>query len=208
VSVPVFSDASTFIEGTISVDDNDESRLSRILVAYNLPDGVTAPRVAEDFTEIRVEIDVDSEEREYYGDKKTRVVLSPWIQPLDVGTATYYTAHMLSRFRRGIRILTAQVEVKDDDVSLGDIVTLDTAHVQDEFGANVAADSYVIKKRPLGDNKLLMEFWDTGIYDRVFFWSAAAADYTAATDAEKEYGYWSDTKGMLGSPLEKGYVWW
>lgn len=207
-TVPTITDDDNIIADSVSVNDNDESRLTRVIVAYNLPADVTEPRVAEDFAEVRAEVDVDSEEREYYGDVRTRIVLSQWIQPLDEDTAAYFTSHMLARFRHGIRVVTAQLEIQDDDIDLGDVVNLDTEHVQDAFGNNVAADAYVIKKRPVADNRFLAEFWDTGIYERVGFWSGAIADYTAATDAEKEYGYWTDDQGMVGSPLEKGYTWW
>lgn len=217
------TDDANLIAGSISVDDNDESRISRALVAYNLPDGEKAEE-AEDFDRIRIELDVDLEEREYYGDKRLRAVLSEWLQPVPLSgesilpasnaqqsqLAEYFTAHILDRFRYGARILRARLELKDDDIGLGDFVQVNTRHIQDVHGNNLNSIMQVVKKtRDKSGRWLAIECLDTGLFKRYGFFAADAAPvYGSATPQDKTSGYFTDANGMVGSPLEPGYHFW
>lgn len=209
VTLTTLDDDSNFVAGTISVDDNDESRVSRCLIAYHLPPSVTSASVAEDFLEVRVDIDVDSEEREYYGEPRLRVLLDQWVMPLDFATAAYFTSHIISRFRHGARMMSAALEIKDDDVELGDFVQVNTKHVQDSFGNNLNSIMQIMKKRAVGDNRFAVDMLDTGLYHRYAFYSAPGLpDYPSATTAQRQYGFYGDANGKVGSPLEYGYYYW
>jgi hypothetical protein len=202
------SDDANHVLGTIETDDNDEDRISRVLVAYNAPPG-TSPTKAEDYLEIRIELDVDSEEREYYGEPRLRALLTPWIKPLDTATAAYFTSHILARFRHGARVFKCEVEVKDDDIKIGDFIRVNTKKIQDFHGNPTNSVMHVIRKRPIDDNRIDIECLDAGLYHRYGFWSGPAVPvYTSASASEKVYGFWGDTNGMVGSPLELGYHWW
>ena len=209
-TLTTLDDDSNFVAGTISVDDNDESRISRVLIAYNLPTSASSQySVAEDFLEVRVDLDVDSEEREYYGDKRLRSILDQWLQPLDSKSAESFTTHILMRFRHGARMLSAQLEIKDDDIEIGDYVRVNTEHVQDVHGANLNSVMQVLKKREVRDNRILIDLLDTGLYHRYgFFAGAGLPVYTSATTAQKDYGFFGDAVGKVGSPLELGYHFW
>lgn len=207
-SATALTDESNLVADTISVDDNDEARLTGVLLAYNVPAAIENPSSAEDFLEVNVAIDIDSEEREYYGDQRRRSLFTQWLRPGDTATASFYTIHMLERFKHGARIVSWESEVRDDDILLGDDVTVETDSIQDAHGNRRTNKLIITKKRPLSENRILFEGIDTGLYARVGFWSGSISDYSSASSAEKEYGYWSNTLGQVGSPLEPGYVWW
>lgn len=205
------TDDANIIAGTFAIDDNTEARLSRVLVAYDLT--VDGGEKAEDYDKVRVELDVDSEERELYGDQRLKVVLSKWLQDSEAGfdssiTAEYFTSHIIARFRHGPRIVTTQLEVKDDEIEIGSRIRVNSDLIQDAHGNALPSFMDVIKKRQIADNRFSIEALDhTSAFGRPFFYAPnGTADYTAATEAEKRYGFLSDPQGFVGSPLEIGYV--
>ena len=206
------TDDANLIVNSIEVDDNDESRISRALVAWELPeDG--SPDTAEDFNQVRIELDIDSEEREFYGDRRLRVLLTEWLQqgaddPNAAFNAAYWTGHLLSRFRHGSRIIRAKLEIKDDDVQVGDYVRVTTDHIQDSFGNQLPTEFHVTKKKRDGD-RIQIEGLDTGPFARTWFYAAdATPDYDSASDEEKRYGFLSDDKGMVGTPKVPAHIAW
>jgi hypothetical protein len=212
-TITTITDDANLIAGSISVDDNDESRVSRVLVAYHLPVGESAD-TAEDFEKIRIELDVDSEEREFYGDRRLDAVLSQWLQPVTASgisteseIAKYFTQRVLSRFRYGARRLTASLEIKDDDIEVADVVRVNTSHIQDADGDNLNAEMHVTKKKRVGGGRVELEFLDTGRNKRPGFYTDAGYPvYGSATDDQKRRAFYADTRGNVGSPSVPGYV--
>jgi hypothetical protein len=202
------SDSDNIVAGSISVDENTESRVSRALIAYDLIPGESPDSVAS-FSKARIELDADAEEREYYGQSKLKVVLSQWMQAQDEVSAAYFTSHLLSRFRHGTRLVTFRAEVKDDDIQIGSLVTVTTSHVQDTFGNPLASKMIIVRKTQISDNEIEFQAEDSGLYHRYGFYAHdAAADYGAATAVEKEHGYYADANGFVNGGTERGYHYW
>ena len=204
----VIDDDSNLIAGSISVDDNDETRISRALIAYNLPAG-SSPDSTDDFNQIRIELDEDAEERQYYGEARLKIILTEWLQPSGGTSAEYFTTHLIERFRHGARLLRAKLEIKDDAVGLGSYIQVNTKHIQDVHGNNINSIMQVVKKKQLDDRTFEIEALDTGLFHRYFFWAPdGLPDYTSATDDNKKYGYYSDDRGFVGTPVVPAYDWW
>jgi hypothetical protein len=195
------------IADTIQTDDNEESRLSRTVIGYDLTSGEEGDEL-DDYKRVLIRIDVDAEEREFFGEDRIKIILSEWIQPNDSPLAEYITFHLINRFKQGARRLIARFELKDEDILLGSFVTIDTDHFQDAHGNSLDSKMHVIKKKTAGRNQLEMEFLDLGLLDLTAFWTPDAhPDWSASTAAEREYGYWTDDEGFIptGNP---GYHWW
>jgi hypothetical protein len=202
------TDDANIIAGSVSVDDNDESRISRALIAYNLPAGGSADST-DDFTNIRIELDEDAEERQNYGEARLRVILTEWLQPSGGPSAEYFTQHLIERFRNGARLFSAKLELKDDAIGLGAYIQVNTKHVQDVHGNNLNSIMQVTKKKQLDDGTFEIEALDTGLLGRYGKYTPDGfADYTSATDTQKSYGYYSDDRGFVGSPVVPGYLYW
>lgn len=203
------TDDSNLIAGSIEVEDNEEeTRISRAVIAYNLTVGEQGDDIA-DYQEVRVELDIDAEEREYYGEPKLKQILSKWLRPGDTASAAYFTSHILDRFRHGARVLRARLEIKDDDIQLGDFVKVNTGHIQDAKGNNLQSIMQVVKKKPVSDGVLQIECLDTGLFRRYWFYALdGLSDYASATEANKEYAYHADDNGLVGSTGEAGYLSW
>jgi hypothetical protein len=200
------TDDANIVAGSVTVDDNSESRLSRVLLAYDPTVAGTAGDV-KDFSKIRVELDIDVEERTYYGEPRLEVILDQWIRATDKQTPRFVTSHLIERFRHGSRLVSFEVEIKDDGVSVGDYVQVDTDRIQDVHGNNLNSVMYVLKKKPVRDNRIRLDCLDTGLFHRPFMYAPDGnADYDAATDTEKKSGYLSDDNGFVGTPKVFGYV--
>ncbi len=219
VTATALDDDNALIADTVSVDDNNESRISRCIVGYNRPDGVDIQKV-EDFDQVRIELDVDLEEREFYGDKRLHAILSEWFQPTpnsgesiipnqrpasEAAMVVYFTQRLISRKRHGQRILSAKLPIKYDDLQLGDPVTITTDDVQDVHGAPLASTFYVSKKKRDGQ-RLEFDFVDMGLAARAGFYNNTdMTAYGAASAERRKRAYYSDASGLVGSPKVPGY---
>ena len=208
-TITEFTDDSNYVAGSISVEDDLEERLSRVVVAYDLPAGSDGEKPS-DFNEVRVSIDIDAEEREFYGKDRLKTILSLWIRPGDTQFAGYFAQHLLARFRHGTRSIMSKHEIKDDDIDLGDVGRTTTQMVQDAFGNTKSSLGIVVKKKPLARQKQIqLEVLDQGLLNSTGFWTDSGfPDFGTATDDQKRRGFWTDTRGFLGSPKELGYHWW
>jgi len=216
-TVTTWTDGANFIAGSLAIDHNNESRISRAVIAWNLTDGADAGDI-QNYQQVRVELNIDLEEREYYGDKPIKVLLSQWIKDFTTesglgqrtasGVAADFTRHILDRFGNGTRILTGKVEIKDDDIGLGAYVLVQTDDILDEHGDQATLEMMVTKKKYVSDNVIQVELVDTGIFRRYWFYAPdGQADYGSATATEKQYGYYSDDNGFTGT-RDPGYVAW
>jgi hypothetical protein len=212
VTATVVTDDNAMLANTLSVNDHNESRISRALVAYHLPEGESAD-TPEDFEKIRIELTPSLEARDFYGDKRLQAVMSQWFQPVTAsGISTeaevvrYFTQRIVSRKRHGQRILTTKLPLQYDDLNLGDPVQVTTDRVQDVHGNPLSSTFYVAKKKREG-TRLEFEFVDMGLSERAGFYNNTDLTvYTSASDRRKLDGYYSDDNGFVGSPKVKGYA--
>ena len=215
------TDDSHFVQDTIEINDNDESRVSVVQVAYDLAPGESGSKV-EDYQKRRVRVDANAVSRAGYGDLRggrdeerlqvaIKTILSKWIRPGDAVTADRLTSRWLSRYRNGVRILSAALEIKDDAIALGDFVLVTTARLQKPSGAvDAQRQMHITKKKRAGPGRLEVEMIDTGLFRRYMFIAPAGhPDYDAATPAQRRYGFiGSAGVNLVGTMKEDGYYIW
>lgn len=219
VTPTVIDDDNALIAGTIEVEDNNASRISRALVAYSLPDGADAD-VPEDFDQVRIELTPDLEDRDFYGDKRLQVVMSEWFQPTpnsgesiipnqrpdtEAAVVVYFTQRIISRKRHGQRMLKAKLPLKYDDLQLGAPVQITTDRIQDVHGNPLSSVFFATKKKR-ETVRLEFDFLDMGLAARAgFYTDAGYGVYTAETADHQRRGFYSDDNGFVGSPKVRGY---
>jgi hypothetical protein len=192
----------------VKVDDNDESRLTAVLGAWSLIAGESGDSTT-DYARIVLRFDRDRESPGWYGERRLKTILSKWIQIDDEATMLNATAHLLNRFQDGVRVLKVKLEMRDDDLVLGQYVSVDTARLQQPDGSRKARQMMIVKKRPPRDGRVAVEALDLGILQRVWFYAPdGLPDYDSASDEQKRTAYLSDTQGLVGSPTEPGYNSW
>jgi hypothetical protein len=198
------------IAGSIKVDDNDEdSRVTRALVAYSLAaDG--DPEKIGDYQEVIVRVDTNVESDGYYGEKKLKTFLSQWVRASDTATVGKLLKHYLSRFRNGARLVSFALERKNDSVKVGDFVKITTEKVQNAHGTAVSGRvMQVLSKKRAGQGRQEHEVLDTGLMRRYgFIGAVGAAGYGAATYEEKRRAYIGDADNNVVGDGEEGYSIW
>jgi hypothetical protein len=198
------------IAGSIEVDDNDEdSRVTRALVAYSLAaDG--DPEKIGDYQEVIVRVDTNVESDGYYGEKMLKTFLSQWVRASDTATVGKLLRHYLSRFRNGARLVSFALERKNDSVKVGDFVKLTTEKIQDAHGtAFPGRVMQVLSKKRAGQGRQEYETLDTGLLRRYgFIAPAGQANYGTATYEEKRRAYIGDADNNVVGDGEDGYAIW
>lgn len=210
VTLTEITDNENILRNTVSVDDNEESRLTRVVVGYDLLAGEAGSDLAG-YQKIHVRVGADEEATGSYGDKRTKVILCPWLRVTDTATINKLTAHIISRFRNPARRVNFDLELKDDGIECGDFVNLTTAHVQTASGASDGPRIMeVLSKQRNDDGTLSFELLDTGIIRRYWFIAPAGQpDYDSATAAQKRYAYiGTATQNLVGTLKESGYFFW
>ncbi len=207
-TIVVLDDDSNIVEDTLTIDDADESRLTRAFLAFDL-DPAEDGNAPEDYNLIEVYIALDEEEEAYYGEQLARVILTEWLRATDLLNPGQLVSRIVNRFRFGARMFKLSLEVKDDSIKVGQTVEIRTDKLQ-KFDGSVDPRFAVIIKKKRGRR--------LGVFDldaiempfaRVFFWAPDGLPvYDSSTDANKRYGYYSDDQGLVGTVKELGYHYW
>jgi hypothetical protein len=206
-TLTVLTDDSNLVDGTIEIDDSDETRLTRGLLAWDLAAGEDGDK-PEDFDQVQVHIFLDEEEDPYYGEQRARLILSEWLRDTDQDNPALLISRIVSRFRYGARIFNLSLEIKDDAVKVGSAVQIETDKIQKFDGTCDPRVAIVTRKKRKSGGTFDIEATEMG-FARVMFWAPdGLPDYTAATTANKRSGYYTDDQGLVGSPKELGYFWW
>lgn len=211
VTLTTLTDGENLLKNSIEIDDNKESRFTICLVAYDLIAGADGKKLA-DYQKVIGRGDVDGLQPSGYGDRRTRVILSPWIRSNDSATPSRLAVHMLGRFKNGARKVKGRLEVKDDALKCGDFATLMTSRIVRFDGAS---DSRIMeiqsKERDPVDHTLTLLMQDTGLIKRYMTIAPAGTpDYNSQSAAQKRYGsigsaFVGTVGNKVGTLKEDGY---
>jgi hypothetical protein len=208
VSLPTLTDDANLLADSISVDDNDESRLTRVIVAYDLATGAKGDTVG-DYNDGVVEVEPELESVAGYGEQRMKIILSQWIGINDSATATKAAAHILGRYRQGVRKVAAAIDLKDDTVKTGDFVLVTTKRLQKATGATDSnRQMLVVSKEPQDDGTINLQLVDAVLPGRPGFIAPAGyPDYDSASFDQRRYCY-IGTAGAnkVGAASDDGYT--
>ena len=159
------TDDEHLIAESVSISHDHEDRVTRVVLAYALTAG-TDPEDIANYT-VDLHIDLDSEDRIYYGgDFREKRILSQWIPAADTFSAGYFGPRILGRYKHGTRTISGRLEIKDDDIEIGDYIIVDTEQISDAFGVNLAPVAIMTKKQETAGNQIEFEalivedFWE------------------------------------------------
>lgn len=198
------ADDENLVADSVAIDDNQESRITRVRYAWDLSVGKSGDKI-EDYGRGLLLVGGDEEGSEFYGDKRQRVVLNRGLQGFDDSVARQVGRRLLLRFRRGVRAVTCRVEIRDDPAQVGDFIALTTERLMDEHGNGVSGRLMMItQKKRLSESLLELEMLDAGLSLATFF--AAPAGLPAwdnATPDQRRYGFAADSQGTVGERFEE-----
>jgi hypothetical protein len=207
------TDTVNIVKGSIEVDDNEQSRVTRALIGYDQAAGTDGSSLA-DYQQIIEVVDGNAEASNFYGAPRTKVFLNQWIRNGDTATPGKLLNHYLGRFHQPSRRVSFSVELKDEAIKVGDFVQLTTARIQKPDGTpdgpRVMA---VLKKQRKDDGTIALETQDTGLIVRTaFFTPSGYPSYDSATVNQRRYGFFgtkiANGKAIVGAAGDDAYYFW
>ena len=212
-STKTITDAENIIFRSASYAGNKESRFTEVYVYFDPDPREPDPSEPDDFNKVIVAADVATA---LASGPKAKVILSKWIFRNAEGTAT--SGRLVSRFKRGARIATWGLDLKDAAAfNLGDILELDSGDVPVKSGTSAVRGKtnwQVIQKRFMRRAGRIeakgLEF--SGLRYAIISPDEdletapdAFPDFPAASAAERAYGFIGDAAGLVNAGTESGY---
>jgi hypothetical protein len=206
------SDSANFIKDSVKVNQNKGSRLTRAYAFWDRRALLTTG-TEQQYMRREIAVDVEAESNNGYSVSKEKFYPLRWFSFLNQQEETvsnYLHATMVRRVWRQkdpLPILTADVGMKDSDVLTGDFVKVTTNAIQDSAGNPLSRGTFEIIKRDPKDKAITLTLLRV-CPRKVAFWAPEGLpEYASATDADKEYGYFCNERGVMDN--EDGpYCFW
>ena len=210
--VTSIDETSNIIEKSQSLIDDPAKRITRaiILWAPNTDDPGDDPN---NYDRVGGDIDAEAEAPQSYGDIIPSVFNDSWTSR-DAGH--YYilsiATRLVARLRSGERRLTFQMELKDENLEVGDHLIIATRY-DTGLGVNLGVPTgsvyFVISKKYAKANIIEYVALDTSYFQKYAFIApdSVTDDYGSATATDKFYGYWGrqEDNHIGDNFLEDGY---
>ena len=204
-----FTDEAGIVLDSGKVDLNDSSRISRITVYWN-KSSLGKVDDSDSYNRIDQFIDADAEGVNEYNGEQEKVFYSRWLNE-GLDTEENLNNYILANFSRQLfRLRDAQTkytfkaEIKDQEVKTGDFAKITTNDMQEIDGNPVTERIFQIIRREPGDDEIDLKVIAMPKKRIAFFAPAGTPDYSSASGAEREYGFFSgaDEKMPAG---DQGY---
>lgn len=209
-SIQVLDDEANIIEDSLSIQEKPEDRKSRAIYYYNYDYNLkTLDRrdSIENYQNVFINIDVDAESEQEYNEIKPFNFFADFVNQQT--WAETNASLLLSKYVDTPRYCTIQLDAKDGALWIGDVVDINTRTDQNFDGSANTSRWQIISAQETISGELitytLQSFQFTG---RFGYWTSDNYPvYTAATQEQKDNGFfWSDDDGLMSDGTE-GYKW-
>lgn len=200
------SDEQSIIDNSGSIDLNDKSRITRLLLYW---DKSTLGKIDDvnEYNRLDIALDADAEGVNEYNETIEKKQFCRWIRSgliQEEVLAEYILvtlARQLFRQRDARPLVAVDVELKDSGLLTGAFVRMDSDEMVNTDGTALAGQGFQIVKREMKGNKVSLKLAALPPERLGFIAPDTAADYDAATAVEKEYAYITDDTGLIdGAP--------
>jgi hypothetical protein len=207
-----WDDDSTVIDGSGRVDLNPDSRISKVILRWDRT-ALGDEDKAENYRQVDVSVIADAESANDYGEPAEEEIFCRWLrsdylQEEKVDSfIRAFTARRVLGHRDALPLLDFEVYVKDGAVRTGAMVryTGDELLLPDGTPLDQALFE-VVKRHPKG-HKLGYRLLKMPGHRVAFFAPAGTPAYTAASEAQREYGFFCDENGLMSNG-DQGYKFW
>lgn len=197
------------VGNSVSLTEKPDQRISRVAIYYNRKNPVEDEDDITNYSNVRIQIDGESESEFLYNESSTKIIYSRWIRT-DI-QAIQVATRLLSAFASTPKYLNFSVDAKDGDINVADVLNVTIDQLQDQFGSTASELFQVISLNEADyshriDLKL-RQF--TFQITRAGFWTENdQVNYSDATEADKITGnmWWSDDNGLMPNG-DDGYNW-
>lgn len=198
-----WNDDEHIIDGSVSVDLNEDSRITRVVMYWD-KDAIGDLEEQASYARMDMAIDGDAESANEYNGTEKKEIWCRWLHP-DCGTSEeldFWTDEFLGRYlmnrRDAAPLITLEVKQKDSGVKTGEYIKLTTDELCDVDGSDISDARFRVVKREQKENgKYEYKLERMPKKKIALFNDIGASDWEDATEAELEYGYFGDSYGDL-----------
>jgi len=205
-------EGENILAGSCKVDRNADSRISRAFVYW----GKKAIKTTEEDNDYRrrdIGVDAEMEGENAYNAPKEKKYACRWLRLEDQQEeiiAAYLAAAVKRRVWRQkdpLPAVTVEVGLKDEHILTGHHVLLSHSALLNTDGSSFSNVPFEVLQRDPKDRKISLKLQMLCKRRVAFFAPADAPDYTAASIAQREYGYFCNTREKMPDESE-AYCFW
>jgi len=205
------TDGGNIVDNSASVDFNEKSRLTRMLIYWHKSVlGKKDDPAAFD----RLDIAVDAEAEASYGDVVEKKVFCRWIDPItnEEDSAETYVKNLgmrqVRRSRDAQPLIALSLSLRDLGIKTGDHVRLDTDELVKFNGDPITNEIFQVVKRELQDDfSLKVSLLRVSTRRLALIAPDGYPNYLTATDAQKEFGFITLDTGVMENEDAGYYIW-
>jgi len=207
----VYTDDENIIANSDSIDLNASSRKSRVSIYW---DKIATGKDDEvsSYAKLDIAIDADGESENMYDEVIEKKIFCRWLRTdyMDENLISRYVANLSKRVLRLLKnpqpIYTFAVELKDSQVKTGDFVRITTDKILDVYGAPLSRHVYQIIKREQKGNRIILKALQYPGQKICFIGPNTLPEYSDADEAEKEYGFISNSEYRMNDNSYGYYI--
>ena len=140
---PTINDDTAIVGDSIDVDEDPKSLATQFWCYLDLSWPLADTKLLKSYRVINVAADLEQESPEAYGRQAIREIRSRWLYRASVGVAAEIGTIQIRQNSEIRKILTWEMDPKDDDYWVGDVVGISTKYVQ-AFDGTPDARNYLI----------------------------------------------------------------
>lgn len=192
-TIPSLNDNGNFIKDSLVVQHLPEKRITRSWVHYRKVD-YSEGNEASNFSGHKLTVNSNEESDDLYGSIKQRVIFGEWLQA--ASRANAIANRMASRFAEMPKLITFELDAKDEGYSIGELIKIDTRELVDADGSNLVYQAQIIELSEIEYGTRYRYRAMTATFASRYGFIADSTsspiigDYTTETEAnQKAYGY-------------------
>ena len=196
------TDDNAFIRDSIAVDLNPDSRKSRVSLHWDVK-GSGDPKQVEDYLKHNIAIDGEAESAEAFNEIAEEVLRARCISTGTVADddlfdyASNFAIRRVYRLRKAQQILVADLEEKDTGIKTGQFVRVSTDRIVDATGLGIVNVPFMVIKRQRKETGVRLTLQRMPEQKFAYFAPDGTANFTDATNAEKEFAFFAAESGKI-----------
>ena len=197
------TDEANIANKQVGVDLNDKARYTRVVIYWD-PDAIKKSDEAGSYKRIDIAVDADAESPNDADAVIEKKIYCRWIttRSMQEETASNYVRNQASRILFRVNnaqpVIDFEVELKDMDLKTGAFSLIASDSVLDRHGDVVAALFQIVKRDEKGPATVRYSALKYPFKKYIFIAPDDAPDFSASTEAQKQYWYICDDNGLIG----------
>ncbi|HQS59961.1 MAG: hypothetical protein B7Y56_03390 [Gallionellales bacterium 35-53-114] len=119
---PVYTDEANIIQGSLSVKNLDNLRITQAAISYAQRDATSSLSESRSFQRTDVVVNLNAQSVNEYGDKRPKVVTSRWFKSINATAMVATATRQINRLYNAPKLFTLKIDPKDYTIPLGSLV--------------------------------------------------------------------------------------